>query len=333
MDTRQIRALADSHTLPGNHGDAVIRETHISWIILLSDHAFKIKKPVKYSFLDFSTLRKRKLFCSREVKLNRRLAPEMYLGVLPLTKGMLKEETTTEDRKIIDYAVHMKRMNSDLEMDKMLAAGRVTANHVDSLALKLAGFHKNTDIISKEEDINVLQELFADIETVTTGLAEGGKWEKTINECIERSNVFLKKNASFLRERSEKGFYRDCHGDLNTRNIFLYAEPVIFDCIEFNDEFRQIDVLSEIAFLCMDLEFFRREDLGEYFYSKYLEYSGEPDNGRSRRLFSYYKSYRANIRAKVTLLSAEKKNSTGKEAQNPDVSRYLDLMERNMPAG
>jgi uncharacterized protein len=333
MDTRQIRALADSQTLPGNQSDAVIRETHISWIILLPDHAFKIKKPVKYSFLDFTTLQKRKLFCSREVKLNRRLAPDMYLGVLPLTRGMLKEETAGDSGEIIEYAVHMRRMDGDLEMDHMLAAGRVTTDHIDSLARKLAGFHENTDIVSKKEDINVLQELFADLETVTSGVDDGGKWEKTIKECMERSHAFLKRNAPYLRDRSEKGYYRDCHGDLNTRNIFLYDEPVIFDCIEFNDEFRQIDVLSEIAFLCMDLEFFRREDLAGYFYSKYLEYSGEPDDGKSRRLFSYYKSYRANIRAKVTLLSAGKNNSTEKKAMYTDVSRYLALMEKNMPPG
>jgi uncharacterized protein len=333
MDDGQIRALAGSHALSGDNGDPVIKETHISWIILLSDYAFKIKKPVKYSFLDFSTLQKRKHFCSREVRLNRRLAPEMYLGVLTLTRGMLTEKAVTDTGDIIDYAVHMKRMNGDLEMDKMLNAGMVSKNHIDSLARKVAGFHRNTDIISKEEDIDSLQELYADIETVSSGMADGGKWKKSIRECIKRSCTFLKKNAGLFRERPEKGYYRECHGDLNTRNIFLYDEPVIFDCIEFNDELRQIDVLSEIAFLCMDLEFFGREDLGEYFYSKYLEYSGDQDSARVRGLFSYYKSYRANIRAKVALLGAEKKTPTDEEGQYSDAARYLALMERNMPDG
>ena len=124
------------------------------------------------------------------------------------------------------------------------------------------------------------------------------------------------------------GFHRDGHGDLNSRNIFLYDEPLIFDCIEFNAEFRQIDVLDEIAFLCMDLDFFEKERLSELFFKKYSEYAGIENSRATQRLFTYYKSYRANIRAKVTLLNAKKKESGGLSGKLDEARKYLGLMER-----
>lgn len=331
MDIRHIHALANSCNLPGTCSNPQLKETHISWIILTDDYSFKIKRPVKFTFLDFSTPEKRKHFCNKEVKLNRRLAPEMYLGVLPLTRDMLESGTEEEGSEIIDYAVHMKRMNNDLEMDNLLRSGSVTEIHTSELAEKIALFHKNAEVVSKTTGIDRQQELFADIKTVIPKLDGREQWEKRINDCTARSWNFLKNNSALIKERVKGGFYRDCHGDLNTRNIFLYDDPVIFDCIEFNDEFRHIDVLDEAAFLCIDLEFFGRGDLSEHFYHKYLMHTGSEKNVPAHRLFSYYKSYRANVRAKVSLLSMKKKSEGEKGEEYSDALKYLALMDRHMP--
>jgi len=144
------------------------------------------------------------------------------------------------------------------------------------------------------------------------------------------SDTFLKENSTLLKERMNKGFIKDCHGDLNSSNIFLYDDPVIFDCIEFNEEFRKIDILNEIAFLCIDLDFFDREDLSTILYRKYLECYGIDENKRTGKLFMYYKSYRANIRAKVSILSARESNGDDKTKLLKEAGKYLRLMEKNI---
>ncbi len=334
MDTDQIHALKNSCSLPGSCSDLTLKETHISWIIMSDDYAFKIKRPVKYTFLDFSTPEKRKHFCKEELKLNRRLAPEMYLDILPVTNNMLKKTSGKKEKEIIDHAVWMKRMDNSLEMDNLLETGKVTTVHIDKLAEKVAGFHDRTQVVKKPGDIDAQQELYADIKTIIPYLNEKGYrfWENKIHSCIESSENFLKKNKDLLDQRVDRGFHRDGHGDLNSRNIFLYDDPLIFDCIEFNAGFRQIDVLNEIAFLCMDLEFFGQEDLSNLFYQKYLFHSGIEDEPFMRRLFSYYKGYRANVKAKVTILGAQKKEKEEKIYDPGNALKYLSLMH-NYKAG
>lgn len=329
MDSKQIHDLMDSCNLPGRCDQVSLKETHISWVILTNQYAFKIKRPVKYSFLDFSSLEKRKYYCHEELRLNKRLAPRMYLKVLPLSAGMLANTNYEKENEIIDYAVQMKRMDNKKEMDIMLKSDKVTDKHISKLARTTAHFHKQVDIIKKTFDTENFQKMYTDINSVIPYLKEmaGKEWADIINECIERSDLFLKENEEQLKNRTKKGFQKDCHGDLNSRNIFLYDNPVIFDCIEFNEEFRQIDVLNEIAFLCVDLDFFDKKDLGELFYQKYCKYYGVEDKSDTRRLFMYYKSYRANIRAKVTLISAEKIKAGRESEKIRDALKYIKLMQ------
>ncbi len=135
---------------------------------------------------------------------------------------------------------------------------------------------------------------------------------------------YLNDNRDFLNERVINGFQRDCHGDLNATNIFLYDDPVIFDCIEFSEEFRLIDVLSEIAFLCVDLDFYDHEKAGDFFYRNYLQFAGMKEDENDHKLFNFYKSYRANIRAKVTILSIKKRTDNEKKIRH--IKKYIDLM-------
>ncbi|HUZ58421.1 MAG TPA: hypothetical protein VMU83_06540 [Hanamia sp.] len=154
-----------------------------------------------------------------------------------------------------------------------------------------------------------------------------------IDDAIEFSNQFLNKNKKLIAERLSNGLYRDCHGDLHSRNIFLLPEPVPFDCIEFNDDFRQIDVLNEVVFLCMDLDAFDRKDLSELFLTYYNQFFPAMKTAEERNLFIYYKSYRANIRAKVNSLRAgSAKTDHEKSKAFAAAEKYLSLMNRYLKA-
>lgn len=326
MTSDEIDELIDNCSFPDTCNNVELKETHISWVILTDNHAFKIKRPVKFSFADFSTLEKRKYFCHREVELNRRLAPNMYHGVFPVYENQLS--TNNGDNQIKDYAVKMERMDSSKEMDRMLRNDEVTTEDISKIASIIARFHNNASIIRNTFDVTHFQELYADILSVNHFVekAMGPKWKKIIEENVEASDKFLNRNRDFLNQRVISGFVRDCHGDLNAKNIFLYKEPVIFDCIEFSDELRHIDVLNDIAFFCVDLDFFGRSDFSDMFYDKYLDAYGTLENGNAHQLFYYYKNYRANIRAKVSLLHANN-SEQGMDSVNMDhISKYLNFM-------
>lgn len=329
MDINQVHALIDNNSLPGNCQNAELKETHISWIILTDDFAFKIKRPVHYSFVDFTSLEKRKHFCNQEIILNRRLAPEMYMSILPVTSGMTGKSSRGKEKEIIDYAVQMKRLDNRKEMDILLAKSDVSPEHIDRLANKIADFHSGIKVIYKPFNPEYLQNLYSDINSVTSYLKKiaGNRWKDKINKCNSKSHDFLENNIAILNERVRQGYRKDCHGDLNSRNIFLYDDPVIFDCIEFNDEFRYIDVLNEIAFLCVDLDFFGKNDLSALFSQKYFEYFNIDDDRETRQILAYYQSYRANIRAKVTLISAKKMNYGLDSKEMQDAKKYIELME------
>ncbi len=326
MTSNEIQELIDNCSFPDTCNHVELKETHISWIILTDNHAFKIKRPVKFSFADFSTLEKRKYFCNREIELNRRLAPNMYQGVFPVYENQLS--ANNDDNQIKDYAVKMERMDSSKEMDHMLREDQVTAEDISKIASIVARFHNDASILRKTFDVTHFQELYADILSVSSFVEKtmGPKWKKLIDENVEASDKFLNRNRDFLNQRVISGFVRDCHGDLNAKNIFLYKEPVIFDCIEFNDEHRHIDVLNDIAFFCVDLDFFGRSDFSDLFYHKYVDAYGTLNNGKGHQLFYYYKNYRANVRAKVTLLHARNSEEGIDPINTEDVKRYLTFM-------
>lgn len=328
MNIEQINKLRNSAELPGKGENPDLKETNISWVILFEDVAYKIKRPVKYSFVDFSSLENRYYYCQQEIELNRRLAPEMYLDVIPVTTRMTGD--SNDGSQTIDYMVKMKRMDNSREMHQMLEQKQVPENSIENLAGTIAAFHQNIEIIRKPFDTSAFQEMYADLQSVESFTREnaGEKYADIINKSIEKSDAFLKKHAEILNDRVEKGFTRNCHGDLNAYNIFLCNEPVVFDCLEFNESFRHIDVLNEIAFLCVDLDFFDQHHLSDIFTKRYSEHSGLMESPETHELLSYYKSYRANIRAKVTLISARDNRHGDNSGQIGEACRYLRLMDQ-----
>src|SRR5690606_16003365 len=209
----------------------------------------------KLSFLDFSTLEQRKYYCERELALNQRFS-RIYLDVLPVFKGRSGWLIGEGEGEIVDYAVRMERMLSSKRMDIMLHQNKVKRDDIHALAKEIASFHKKSEVIYKPFEIKKAQSLFNDIEEIQFFVqSEIGEYcAEIISRSVDWSDHFLKTNADYIQDRFDRGCQRDVHGDLHAGNIFLYTQPVLFDCIEFNDEFRQIDLLYEIAFLCMELE-------------------------------------------------------------------------------
>ncbi|MFO7657815.1 MAG: hypothetical protein R6W78_12165 [Bacteroidales bacterium] len=327
MNKAQILKMKEECRFPDSCNNSDLFETHISWIVLTDQYAFKVKRPVEFSFLDFSSLKKRKFYCDQELRLNKRLAPDMYIGVVPINQS-LSTETTDNDDDIIDYAVQMKRMDNDKEMHKLLKKDMVSDEQLEKLAGKIAQFHKNTQVVKNAFNTAGMIDEFAALSDVidsdTQSQLFSAELKRTVTNCNEKSKKYLNDNRSFFNDRILNDFQRDCHGDLNATNIFLYDDPVIFDCIEFSDEFRFIDVLNEIAFLCVDLDFYDQQEAGELFYRNYLQFAGMKEDENSRKLFSFYKSYRANIRAKVTLISLKEHPDDKQKVE--DVKRYINLM-------
>lgn len=295
-------------------------DTHISKIYISGDYVYKVKKPVKFSFLDFSTLELRKFYCEEEVRLNRRLCPDVYLGVVKAERhfgGYIFESDVGEE-----YAVKMKRLPSDKQMDLLLRSNQVSAKSIEEIARIVAQFHEKIEVIREEhygspaliqQQIN---DLSAHRKTIEDAIGAGD----AVDLALERCAAFNKKNIEFFKNRQKEGFIRDCHGDLHSANIIIADKIYIFDCIEFNKDFRFIDVASEIAFMAMDLEAFGRKDFSKIFVETYVALTGDK---ALQHILDYYKCYRANVRLKVAAIEyAQNKNEDAKER----MKKYAGLM-------
>ncbi|MEQ6120750.1 hypothetical protein [Reichenbachiella sp. MALMAid0571] len=328
MEAEQVSELLKSGRYDGAPIKGKLIETHISWVILTRNLAFKIKKPIKYPFLDFSTLEKRKFYCERELYLNRRLT-NIYLDVISIRykDGFFLGEI---EGQIIDYAVRMKRLQAPKKMDEMIRSNRIKASHINKLAQKISDFHKTANVKTRPFDLGQSKQIFNDILDVTDWTSEhmDSRYTSRIKEAVSFSNSFLEQFKHHIQRRIQNGFKRDGHGDLHAKNIFLYKDPIIFDCIEFNDSYRQIDVLNEVAFFCMDLEAFGRWDLSEIFMEKYVALFPCMNSSKDEQLFVYYKFYRANVRAKVNVLRAMQASEEDSEEYAKEAMKYLDLMEK-----
>ncbi len=329
MNKHEINKLNQYGTYKGELLSGKLVETHISWVILTKQFAFKIKKKMQYSFLNFSSLDKRKFYCERELLLNRRFS-DIYKEVLPIKREGNNLFIGVGKGITIDYAVRMKRLQTTKQMDHLLRKNRVDKTQIKVLAKKVADFHQRTDIIYTPFNKAQAKDKFNDILSVINWIKINlrNSYVDIIEKAVMSSNTFLDQNVQFIAKRIKAGFWRDGHGDLHSKNIFLYRDPVIFDCIEFNDAFRQIDVLNEVAFFCMDLEAFQRNDLSKQFMQTYLELFPCMKSQNEEKLFVYYKCYRANVRAKVnTLRAMQSVDKIEIKKFSIEIKKYLKLMD------
>jgi aminoglycoside phosphotransferase family enzyme/predicted kinase len=298
VENSQIQSLLEPGAYLEPASDVRLIQTHISWIFLAGKYAYKVKKPVNFGFLDFSTLDRRKFYCDEEVRLNRRLCPDIYLDVIPVreTPG---GASFHGNGRIIDYAVKMLRLPEDRMADRLLARGELTAEDLKRIAAIVADFHHRAARCDGTESHGSLEavrrnweENFGQIEDFA-GTTLSLQDLRIVRNWVEQ---FMTANAGLFRSRVEGGFIRECDGDLHLENICLTDRICIFDCIEFNTRFRCIDTAADIAFLLMDLEFYGRRDLAALFLNEYL---AESDDIGALLLLNFYRIHRAFIRGKV----------------------------------
>lgn len=329
MSGAEVTALAASVKFMGRTFRGTLEETHISWVILTPQFAFKIKKPLKLSFLDFSSLAWRKKQCEREVLLNSRFST-VYLAVIPVRYTDSGFMLGGQEGDIVDYAVQMKRMRSSLRMDLFLKGGKVNRTHILSLAKCISTFHRGAPVVSKVFDPSSQKEAFNDIRVARSFIEEnlGRRYSSILARSMLWSNAFLRTHLKRFHERVSSGYKRDLHGDLHSGNIFLYKRPVIFDCIEFNDTYRQIDVIDEIAFFCMDLEVYGEKALSDFFVTEYTRRFACFQSREDQEMFRYFKCYRANVRAKVKVMAASRQEESVQGGPELGaIRKYLLLME------
>ena len=307
--------------------DIQLIETHISWVILTGSYAYKIKKPVDFGFLDFSTLEKRLDCCRQELRLNRRLAPAIYIDVVAIT-GTFDKPVISGDGAPLEYAVKMTQFPQSAQLDNMLHAGELKPHHMDSIAYMVSGFHQSIEIADNSV-------VYGDATTVNHPVKENfaqikehmdvSNYADTLNSLENWSRDEFIKLESMLTQRKADGYIRECHGDMHLRNmLWMNDRPMAFDCIEFNPALRWIDVISEVAFLVMDLQDRQQQQLANRFLNSYLEDTGDY---AGLAVLPYYLTYRALVRAKVSALRLEQKTLPAEEQTQAltEFESYLEL--------
>ena len=323
-----------------DHPTAGIRliQTHISWVILTGSYAYKVKKPVDFGFLDFSSLDKRHAMCLKELVLNRRLAPELYLDVLPIFASArgYRLGGKGDDAGAVEYCLKMTQFDPEALFAREIDHPRFNPAWMDTLASQIADFHNSAEVVhaSGFGDAATLHRYISENLHASTELAAHCGPPDLTPELDRHASRMLQNREPQIRQRQKDGFIRACHGDLHLGNIALvHGEPRVFDCIEFNDELRLIDTMSDAAFLAMDCDARGHPELGMRFLSRYLEHTGDYQGLALLRL---YQLYRAGVRGKVAFLLSKDTGMPEDEAGTKiqEARRYFDLaVSYGMPAG
>jgi aminoglycoside phosphotransferase family enzyme/predicted kinase len=332
---RLIAFLADPESYSHRPSQVTLIQTHASWVFVASPFVYKVKKPVNFGFLDFSTLELRKADCEREVELNRRLAGEIYLDVEPIREHGGKLQFG-ERGVVIEWVVRMREMDSRQFLSHLIPEGKLDFKDMDRLIDCLHQFYLTQPPLSHEETAAAgtrTRKSVHDNFAIVQPFLGNGISRPTLEtiECF--ASTFEAGHESLFAARIAQGWFRDCHGDLHLEHIHLTPARVnIYDCIEFNKAFRHIDVASDISFLAMDLDFNDRPDFARYLVDRFATLVH--DDGM-RLLMDYYKCYRACVRGKVECLRSASETVSREErhASLAQALRYFQLALRYAIAG
>jgi len=327
---RLIQALTDRAVYEHPTAEITVMQTHISWVVLTGPYVYKIKKPVNLGFVDFSTLAQRYFFCQEELRLNRRLAPQLYLEVVALY-GTPERPHFHDQGAPIEYAVKMAQFAQETLLSHLIAVSQLQVSHIDRLAHEVSAFHAGIATADPRSRFGTPEAIYQPVQENFQHLFD------TVDDPVRQAHArtleawcqhtFTTRRPTFVA-RKRDGFVRECHGDMHLGNMILLDDAVvIFDCLEFNEDLRWIDVASDVAFLTMDLEDRGRPDLAHRFLNGYLEATG--DYGLLV-LLPFYLTYRAMVRAKVAGIRLGQSHLSPEEtAQVREAfGSYFDLAER-----
>jgi aminoglycoside phosphotransferase family enzyme/predicted kinase len=280
-----------------------LRETHISWVFLAGDLAYKVKKPLVLPFLDYGTVARRRHMCAEEVRLNRRLAPRIYLRVVAVVRTDAGYALASEeDPDAVEYAVEMHRVDEARSLAALAAADTLAAEHVAATAAVLARFHGTAAVAPPERrEITVVEATLDENVNTLREAGEGIVDRSRLDAAASFSRALLAVARDELESRARRGLVRDCHGDLRAEHVIVppHDDIYIYDCVEFNPELRQIDVAADIAFLVMDLARLGQDALAQRLVEGYRRAGGDTGDDR---LVAFFAAYRAWVRAKVACL-------------------------------
>lgn len=302
-------------------------QTHISYVFIAGDYVYKVKKPVNFGFLDFTTLDLRKFYCEEELRLNKRLAPSIYLDVVPIGRDDAERLTLGGTSNIVEYAVFMKKLPLDRMLKILLARGQADAGVMDAVAEKIARFHQEAQTGGRIDEMGAASVIRHNHEE---NFAQTEKYIDVTLSAFQHAFLkayaeqFIASQADLLDKRVAEHKIRDCHGDLHLEHICVADEIIVFDCIEFNERFRFADVAAEVAFLTMDLDYNGYFSQSVNFTNSYLKYSRDED---LRALLNFYRCYYAFVRGKVTSFRLDQKELPKTERENIRrvASKYFDL--------
>ena len=325
---RIVQALLRPETYPHRPAHITHLQTHISHVFLTGGLVYKVKKPIRYDFLDFSTLAQRSYFCRQEVKLNRRLTHNLYLGVARITEQ--KKRLAVNGRgRVLEYAVLMREMPQDRMMNRLLAAGQVGGKEIKDLVRILAPFYRKAQTggaVNQDGRVAVIrkntEENFIETRPFVGKLVSPA----TYQTVLRYTRRFIDQNRSLFEQRIADNRIRDGHGDLHSGNICLEPEIQIYDCLEFNHRFRYSDVACDLAFLAMDLDFHGYPVLSRLLVREYVRLTQDLE---AKRLMDFYKCYRACVRAKIHSFASTESEIPPKERRDHrrQARRYFQLAQ------
>ena len=326
----KVSFLSDPSAYPQSPRDVTLVETHMSFVVLAGERAYKLKKPVRFPFLDFSTLRAREINCREELRLNRRLARDTYLGIVPLRLSADKKLSLNGDGAVVDWLVLMRRLPAERMLDRMLAEGRLDDRLIDDLCETLGGFYRRADrsaISPSAYAARFFREQLENRRILTRrdfALDHG-----RAPHLLDRLDAALTKSRPLLEERARLGHIVDGHGDLRPEHICFVDPIAIFDCLEFSSELRQVDPFDELAYLGLEIAQLRAPALGPRIIAKVADRLGE---SAPRQLVSLYTAWRAVLRARLALAHLLDPVPRRPERWEPLASRYLRLAEQALAA-
>lgn len=322
----KVAFLSSPAAYPGPVRDVEVRETHMSWVFLAGDRVYKLKKPVKYSFLDFSTLSAREADCREEVRLNRRLAPGIYLGVARLAVGADGELVLDGKGAPVDWLVTMRRLPSERMLDQAILRGAVERSQIDAVAELLSDFYRSAERAELTPEQYVSH--FAEEHEKTRALLTEQRFElprATLKGVLESIESVLEDEPDLLMRRAREGRIVDGHGDLRPEHVCLSDPPVIIDRLEFKRSFRLVDPFDELAFLGMECKRLGAPWIGEALIAPCAERLGEAP---SERLLAFFTSYRACLRARLAVAHLVDSDVREPEKWLPLAGDYLAIAER-----